>query len=123
LGDSRQITEILPLLYVPQLVVTAPDALLSPNGEWLALHLFPETGLEARFVLHDLRTGEAILDTRSPYFNAFRAHDWSADGQWLARIGLRYIELATGGGGEQRLRRQFVSSGALQCRSVAWVNR
>ncbi len=123
IDDGGQIAAIEPLLYVPQSVVTAPDALLSPNGDLLAMHLVPEAILDSRFLLYDLRAGVEVLESRSPYFNVFRAHDWSADGRWLARIGFGYIELATRGAGEQQLTRQFVSSGELQCSSVAWVNR
>jgi hypothetical protein len=122
--DWQLPVDVMPLTYAPQLTAAAPDTLISRNGDWLALHLYPETLRDARFVLHDLRTGAVVLDKTSPYFIAARAHDWSADGQWLARIGLYYLELATAGRGADRsLERRFVSSGQLQCSSVAWVNR
>jgi hypothetical protein len=118
---ARQLMEIMPMEYVPQLLVTAPDALISVDGAFMALHLFPETIFDARFILRDLRSGAVVLDTRSPYFTGARAYDWSTDGRWLARIGVNTIELLSGTGDKRRpLSRRFVSTGRLQCTSIAW---
>ncbi|MFW5942652.1 MAG: hypothetical protein ACOCXI_12685 [Chloroflexota bacterium] len=111
------------LLYVPQLVVASPDSTISPDGRWLSLHLYPHAGLEIRFILHDIRANETVLDVQSPYFTAFHAHDWSADGRWLARLGNGYIELLAPAPGEDRsLYRRFVPTGGMQCSSLAWVD-
>ena len=111
------------LLYVPQLVVASPESTISPDGRWLALHLYPQVGLEVRFILHDVQQNATVLDLQSPYFNAFHAHDWSADGRWLARLGSGYVEmLAPAHGEDGSLYRRFVPTSDMQCSSLAWAN-
>jgi hypothetical protein len=115
--------EIVPLLYVPQAVEVAPDTMMAPDGDTLALHLFPGPMLDVRFILFDLQRNEATLDVAGPYFNAFRAQDWSADGVWLARLGPYFVEfLVPGADGEEALYRRFESSGSRQCSSLAWID-
>lgn len=118
------LSELTPLTYLPQAGVSSPDTLISPDGAWLTVYTSPPMILESgRFVMQDLQSGEIVLEAyNAPVFPVY-AHDWSADGQWLARVGQYHLELTTASADpETPFLRQFVSSGALQCESLAWVN-
>lgn len=120
------LSEIVPLTHVPQVVVSSPDTLISPDGNWLAMYVSPGPLHENRFIMHDLHSGDVVLDTAGPLFQfePTQVHDWSADGRLLAHAGRYYVELTMPTGDpETPLLRKFVSSGSLQCESLAWVNR
>ncbi|MFW6096811.1 MAG: hypothetical protein ACOC9Z_01985 [Chloroflexota bacterium] len=123
--EAWNLTEITPLTYVPQAVVSSPDTLISPDGAWLTMYVVPPMILEpAHFVMLNLESGEIVLDTLNALPQPAHAHDWSADGQWLARVGRYHVELSTPTGDrENPLLQKYVGSGSLQCESLAWVNR
>lgn len=123
--EAWNLTEITPLTYVPQAVVSSPHALISPDGAWLTMYASPPMILEsAHFVMLDLDSGELVLDTLNAPPQSVHAHDWSADGKWLARVGRHHVELSTPTGDlENPLLQKYVGSGSLQCESLAWVNR
>lgn len=118
------LSEVTPLTYVPQAVVSSPDTMISPDGAWLTMYVSPPMVLQsARFVMHDLHSGQLVLDVTNLLPFPVHAHDWSADGQWLARVGRYHLELTMPTGDpDMPLLRKFASSGSLQCESLAWVN-
>ena len=98
------------------------DQAVAPGRRWLAL--FASAGGRAglRFLMYDLQSEQAVIDTRGSYFPGVRSFDWAQEGGWLARLGLRVIELAApDGSGGGRPYRHFVPTPGLRCTSIAWV--
>jgi hypothetical protein len=109
--------------------MSAVAPLVSPDGRWLTLTLWQGERIERRrvFLLYDLRRQETrLLSTTESSDDSFLAmnFDWSADGEWLARLTDGAVDLIRPGlereGGPYR---RVAFHDYESCSYVAWINR
>ena len=66
----------------------------SPDGQWLTLQSYDSYQFLWQLNLHNNLTGEVHTVT-SNHLTSFPGYDWSADGQWLIRVG-RWVSAIMG---------------------------
>jgi hypothetical protein len=92
----------------------------SPDGRWLMLNINPPTPANTiplwQQYLYDTRTDLlSILSFDSSFI--YPEQDWSADGQWLVRLGDGFLLLSAPGHSYQ----QVILHPFFDCTNVVWV--
>ena len=106
------------LLTLPYKITPTRPLQFSPNGRFLTIQSFAQADATWTLDFYDLTTDEPFRLT-SDFVFTLPGYDWSADEQWLLRVGDGYLHLYSPG---QNLDRLVVYPNFPRCNFAAWVN-
>lgn len=117
-GYDRSLRQSRLLLTLPYKITPTRPLQLSPNGRFLTLQSFAQADATWTLDFYDLTTNEPFRLT-SDFVFTLPGYDWSADEQWLLRVGDGYLHLYSP---RQNLDRLVVYPNFPRCNFAAWVN-
>ncbi|MCA9995309.1 MAG: hypothetical protein KDE56_06175 [Anaerolineales bacterium] len=117
-GYDRSLRQSRLLLTLPYKISPIRPLQFSPNGRFLTIQSFAQADATWTLDFYDLTTDEPFRLT-SDFVFTLPGYDWSADEQWLLRVGDGYLHLYSPG---QNLDRLVVYPNFPRCNFAAWVN-